>query len=321
MNELSDQIIDRRNLRKKVTFWRILTFLMICVAIIAATGFGAIRKSLDKGDHIARIPITGVIVTDQKILDMIKKIKDDDSVKGVILNINSPGGTTSGSEDLFLALKELGEKKPMVSFINGIGASGSYIAAMSSDYIIARETSIVGSIGVIMQYPNVYKFLNTIGVEFESIKSSPLKAEPSGTAPTPPEARQAMQNMISDSYDWFKNLVSQRRGLKGKALEVVSDGRVFSGKKSLELKLINALGSEKDAVSWLETEKKVTKGLTIKEWKPEKDTPKLSILGLTASGLQLLGFDSLSQSLKTADTTKDISQLDGVLAIWNPSLK
>ena len=96
------------------------------------------------------------------------------------MHIDSPGGTTAGSEQLHTALRRVAAAKPMVVVVDGLAASGGYIAAMSADHIVAQETSLVGSIGVLFQYPNVSDLLKTIGVKIEEIKSSPLKAAPNG---------------------------------------------------------------------------------------------------------------------------------------------
>ena len=142
-------------------------------------------------------------------------------------------------------------KKPMVVVVDSLCASGGYIAALASDHIIAQSASLVGSIGVLVQYPNFTDLLKTIGVKVEDVKSSPLKAAPNGFEPTSPEARAALASIVMDSYDWFKGLVSDRRKLEGEALAKVSDGRVFTGRQALDLKLIDQLGDERTAIAWL----------------------------------------------------------------------
>ena len=127
------------------------------------------------------------------------------------MHVDSPGGTTAGSQQLFDSLRALQAKKPMVVVVDGLAASGAYIAAISADHIIAQDTSLVGSIGVLFQFPNFTQVLKTIGIQVEEIKSSPLKAAPNGFEPTSPEARAAIQAIVVDSYAWFKGLVKDRR--------------------------------------------------------------------------------------------------------------
>src|SRR5262249_37886094 len=151
------------------------------------------------------------------------------------------GGTTAGSEQLHQALRELASKKPTVVVVDGLAASGGYIAAMASDHIVAQGTSLVGSVGVLFQYPDVTDLLKTVGVKIEAVKSSPIKAAPSGYEPTSPEARAAVESIVMDSYAWFKSMVSERRHLTGEALDKVADGRVFTGRQGIGLKLVDEI--------------------------------------------------------------------------------
>lgn len=317
MSLATDQIADRRRLRRKVTFWRVCAFLVLAVGIIALA-FVAAGKA--RAPYIARISITGLITAQQETRDLIKEVGEDKSVAGVILSINSPGGTTTGSEELFHSLRALAQKKPMVAFVDGTAASGSYIAAMSADHIVARETSIVGSIGVLIQYPEMSKLLNTVGINMEAVKSSPLKAEPSGVRPTSPEARAALQRLIDDSYVWFKDLVASRRSLSGADLATVTDGRVFTGRQGLQLKLIDELGGERQAIVWLEQKKNVAKDLPVRNREPEGKLKRPSILSLAATGADLAGAQDVSTILRQAGTEVDMTRLDGLLAVWHPAL-
>ena len=139
--------------------------------------------------------------------------------------------------------------------VDGLAASGGYIAAMSADHIVAQGTSLVGSIGVLFQYPNFTDLLKTIGVKVEEIKSSPLKAAPNGYEPTSPEARAAIEALVKDSYAWFRGMVRDRRHMDDATLERVADGRVFTGRQGVELKLVDEIGNEQTAIDWLAKEK------------------------------------------------------------------
>ncbi len=208
----------------------------------------------------------------------------------------------------------------MVAFVDGTAASGAYIAAIASDRIVARETSLVGSIGVILQYPQVSELLGRIGVTVEDIKSSPLKAEPSGVRPTPPEARAALQSVVNDTYDWFKGLVQMRRRYSPEDLAKVSDGRVFTGRQALGLKLVDELGAERDAIAWLEREKGVAKNLPVREWRPRGDGT-FSLWTSAAFGADLFGFEGLGRQLRQAAGAIDSAKLDGLLALWHPAVE
>ena len=211
----ADPIVDRRRMRRKLTFWRVgavvasrrLPPSRLCLAVSAERAAWT-----PAGGYIARIKITGLIREQPGRVEALERLAKS-SAQAVIVHINSPGGTTAGSEQLYDALRRLQAKKPMVVVVDGLAASGGYIAAMAADHIVAQETSLVGSIGVLFQYPNVTELLKTVGVKVEAIKSSPLKAAPSGFEPTSPEARAAIEAIVMDSYAWFKGLVQDRRKL------------------------------------------------------------------------------------------------------------
>lgn len=232
----ADYLIDRSRLRRKLSFWRVATVALFLVA----AGVGAYRwsdglRSATSSSHIARLSLGGVLTGNQDTLKLIDDIGKSNAA-GVIVSIESPGGTTTGAERIYDELRRLSEKKPTVAVVGTMAASGGYIAAMGTDRIFARGTSLVGSIGVLFQFPNVSKVLDTVGVKMETIKSSPLKASPDGFEPTSPEARAAIASIVSDSYDWFKGLVKDRRKLDDKELAVVADGRVFTARQGLPLK-------------------------------------------------------------------------------------
>ena len=214
----ADAIVDRRRLRRKLTFWRVVALLVVVLAISGAAIWAIPGARLTAGaGSIARIKIQGLIRNNQDRVDALDRLAKS-RVRAVIVHIDSPGGTTSGSQQLYDSLRALQARKPMVVVVDGLAASGAYIAALSADHIIAHDTSLVGSIGVLFQYPNFTQALKTLGIQVESIKSTPLKAAPSGFEPTSPEARAAIQAIVLNSYAWFKNLVQTRRHMDGASL-------------------------------------------------------------------------------------------------------
>jgi len=253
----ADLIVDRRRMRRKLTFWRVLAVLIALVAVVGVTAT-VTRRGGDGltagGDYIARVRITGLIRNDEERVESLDKLAKS-GAKAVIVHVDSPGGTTAGSEQLHDVLRRVAAAKPLVVVVDGLAASGGYIAAMSADHIVAQGTSLVGSIGVLFQYPNVSQLLNTIGVKVEEIKSSPLKAAPNGFEPTSPEARAAIEALVKDSYGWFRDMVRDRRHMDEATLQRVADGRVFTGRQGLELKLVDEIGNERTAVAWLAREK------------------------------------------------------------------
>jgi protease-4 len=318
----SDVIVDRRRMRRKLTFWRILAVLVAIVAVVAVASVVSRRGIVTAGgDYIARVKITGLIRNDQERVDSLERLAKSRSAKAVIVHVDSPGGTTAGSEQLHEALRKVAAAKPMVVVVDGLAASGGYIAAMSGDYIVAQQTSLVGSIGVLFQYPNVTDLLKTIGVNVETIKSSPLKAAPSGYEPTSPEARAAIESLVKDSYAWFRGMVQDRRKMDAATLEKVADGRVFTGRQGLELKLVDQLGNEQTAVDWLAKEKGLKPDTPVKDWQLRSRFSDLSMLHLaTAVVLESVGLNSLARRLEEWGTIQAVERLnlDGLLALWHP---
>jgi protease-4 len=235
------------------------------------------------------------------------------------LRVDSPGGTTSGSEALHIALRQLAAKKPMVAVVDGLAASGGYIAAMGADRIVARQTSLVGSIGVLFQFPNVSQLLDTVGVKVESIKSSPLKAAPSGFEPTSPEAREALQRVVNDNYTWFKDMVRDRRHLAEGEVATASDGRVYSGRQALGLKLVDQIGGEQDAIAWLEREKSVAKDLKVRDWRRRSESSSYGLWSLAEAMARGAGLDALAATIARAADQPVGLRLDAPLALWQPA--
>ena len=314
----AEMIADRRRLRRKLTVWRVAAIGLLLIGVLAG-GFALTRGvgGPDGRDQIARISVSGVITGDSRMAELFRRVGEAASVSGVVVSISSPGGTTSGSEELYRGIRELASKKPTVAFIDGTAASGGYITALAADRIVARETSIVGSIGVLFQYPDFSKLLGQIGVAVEEVKSSPLKAEPSGFKPTSPEARAALQSVVNDTYSWFKTLVQTRRGMSDAELAAVSDGRIFSARQGVPLKLVDELGSERDAIAWLEREKKVSTGLPVRDWKP-RGTSNFSLWSAAALGADLAGLEGFATALRNAAGAATQVELTGLLALWQP---
>ena len=268
----AETMIDRRRLRRKLSFWRIATFIILAaliLALIKASGIGELLGKKNQ-DHIARVKISGVITNDQPLIDMLKKLKKNEHVKAVILKISSPGGSTVGGEAIYEAVRDLARKKPVATTVGTLAASAGYMIATASDHIVARRSSIVGSIGVIFQYADASKLLEKIGVQMQEIKSSPLKAEPSPFHPTSEEAKQMINRVVLDTYDWFVDLVAERRNLSKSEALGLADGSIFSGSQGLANKLIDALGDEASAKEWLVKDKAIDKELKIINWKPER---------------------------------------------------
>lgn len=319
----SDVIVDRRRIRRKLTFWRVTAAL---VAIAAIVSVGVIvtpggRGALTTSGSIARVHIDGLIRSNADRVEALELLEKSRAA-AVIVHVNSPGGTTAGSEQLYDALVRLKAKKPLVVVVEGLAASGGYITAIAADHIVAQQSSLVGSIGVLFQFPNFGELLKTVGVKVEEVKSSPLKAAPNGFEPTSPEARAALDSLVKDSYAWFRGLVKERRGMDDGLLEKVADGRVFTGRQAVDLKLIDQLGDEKTAIAWLVAQKGVKADLPVRDYKLSPRFSDLTFLRTAAAvTLDAFGLSAIARQIEQTGMAQAVDRLglDGMLALWHPA--
>ncbi|MGE0503746.1 MAG: signal peptide peptidase SppA [Rhizobiaceae bacterium] len=314
----ADELIDRRHLRRKLTFWRVAALLVAAIAVGAA----AFALGGDLGgaaaNHVAKLRIEGTITEDEELLGRIERVRKSDAVKGVILSIDSPGGTTAGGEAIFDAVRELAAEKPVVAQVGTLAASAGYMIASASDHIVARKSSIVGSIGVLVQFPDVTGLMDKIGIRLEEVKSTPLKAEPSPFNPTTEEERAMIRSMILDSYDWFIGIVDDRRPLSRAEVTALADGSVFTGRQALEKKLIDSLGGEKEAMAWLAS-KGVDAKLEVVEWKAKSSGSSWLWSNAAIRGAaRLLGVADDGDILRGIGAERIF--LDGLVSVWHPDL-
>jgi protease IV len=319
----ADLIVDRRRMRRKLTFWRVIAIGVIVLAIAGVAALGSNRAGFTGvRPYIARVTIEGLIRGDRDRVQALDRLARSSLARAVIVHVDSPGGTTAGSEQLYDSLSRLRDKKPIVIVVDSLAASGAYITALAGDHIVAQQTSLVGSIGVLFQYPNFADLLDKIGVKVEAVKSSPLKASPSGFEPTSPEAKAALESIIKDSYAWFKNLVQDRRHLSDSELQTVSDGRVFTGHQAIDLKLIDELGDEQAALAWLAKEKNVDAKLPVRDYELRGRFSDLPFLHASVVALlDATGLSTLARRLEDWGMVAEVERfnLDGLLALWHPA--
>ena len=312
----ADDMIDRRRLRRKLTFWRVVALAIAAIGLASAAAWLLRDFGGTAVDHIAKVRIEGTITEDEELLERLKRIRESNSVKGVILSIDSPGGTTAGGEAIFDAVRELAAAKPVVAQVGTLAASAGYMIASASDHIVARKSSIVGSIGVLVQFPDITGLMDKIGVKLEEVKSSPLKAEPSPFNPTTDEERAMVRSMILDSYDWFVGLVAERRPLTRSEVAALADGSIFTGRQALQKKLVDELGGESEAIGWLST-KGVRGDLEVVEWKARNGGWFLSSEALAGAVARLVGLPDHGAALFKQFGGERLF-LDGLLSVWQP---
>jgi protease-4 len=317
MNMAFTDIAERRQLRRKLTFWRVAAFGLIAAAIIGTGSFFMAGEDAEKGrPHIARVVISGIITDDTELVERLGRIAENDAVKGLIVSINSPGGTTYGGEVTYKAIRRVAEKKPVVSDVRTLAASAGYMIAVAGGQIIAGETSITGSIGVIFQYPQIKPLLDKLGVSLEEIKSAPLKAEPSPFHAPPEEAKTAMKAMVDDSFAWFVDLVVERRKLPRPDALRLADGRVFTGRQAAKEKLVDKVGGLSEIRAYFAS-RKVVADLPVVEWKPRSQGSSFLLGALVHDMANSLGLGWLANITAIKNISEDKLLLDGLVSVWH----
>lgn len=302
----ADILLDRRRLKKSIFRWRVLAVVAIIIAIVVAFA----RSGADDvvwgniGPRIVEVNIEGVITEDPYLLDALEQIEGDSDVAGLIVHINSPGGTMVGGEALFESLRRIGETRPIVAEMGTVAASGGYMTAIAADHIIAHRGTVTGSIGVIFQSMNFTGTLEKLGVEPLTVKSGPLKAVPNPFEPTDDAARTAMESLISDMFGVFVDMVAKRRGMDTETVRQLADGRVYTGQQAVANGLIDEIGGRREALRWLQDEMGVSPDAAVVPL--EIDYPEDSLMTALFEGN--IGKMLSSEGLK----------LDGLLTVWQP---
>lgn len=262
-----DYLLERSQLKKQTSFWRFLFFAGLIIAVFLAFAGKVNKGPLSKvsSPSIARIKIEGIILENSDKAEILKDIAKNENIKAVIVHINSPGGTAVGGEVLYNSIKEISKEKPVVAVMSSMATSAAYLAALGTERIFARNGTITGSIGVIAEIPNLKEAGDNIGLKFNYVKTSPLKGSPNLFEETNEEAIAVLRDTMEDFYDYFVDVVATERNItRVKALKL-ADGRIFSARAAIKNKLIDEIGGESDAKSWLVNSKNISKQLEIKD--------------------------------------------------------
>jgi len=298
-----DKLLERRRLKRSVLRWRVVAIVaLVAFAVAASARFGF--DGTPSGDHIARLWVDGIIVDDPWRDEALAELADDPDVVAVLVRIDSPGGTAMGGEALYLSLREIAAVKPVVAVLGTTATSAAYMAALAADHIVARQTSITGSIGVIFQTAEFTEMLDKLGIRAEAIKSTPLKAQPSPLEPLTDDARRVTRAVVKDIYDWFVSLVVERRSLSRPKALAVADGRIFTGRQALNANLVDAIGGEEVALAWLQDTHNLAEDLPVGDVYDYREEE----------------FFSDFTSLITRTVVPERLSLDGLIAVWHPGL-
>ena len=298
----TDLLLDRRRLKRRLFFWRSFAVLAVLAAVLVVlrgehVGFGR--------SHVARLTVSGIISDDRKLDEAVTKLADNVNVKALIVAIDSPGGSVAGGEGLHDAIARVAEKKPVVAVMGGVAASAGYMIAVPAARIFAREATLTGSIGVLLETGEVSGLLKSIGVNAEAITSGPLKDQPSFTKPLSPQGRDVLQGLVMDMYDQFVGMVASGRHMDDARVRELADGRAYTGRQALKLGLVDAIGGEQDARLWLAQQKSISADL------PVEDVTTSGLASRAFSSSLGWMFDALWKSLFPQGV-----MLDGTRLLW-----
>ena len=317
----TETVLDRRRLRRRVSWWRALAIIAAVVVLGVVSAKTAEQAGFTESRHIARVSLEGMITEDRAQLKLLRDIAENKQVAGVILFVNSPGGTTTGGEALFEAIRNVAKDKPVVAQFGTVATSAAYIAGLATDYVVARGNTITGSVGVIFQWAEVSQLLDKIGVKMNEVKSGPLKANPSPFQPLDEAGKATAEQMVAESQKWFVGLVASRRNIDTRSVSGLEQGRIFSGREALSHKMIDEIGGETEAVQWLVEKRNVPKGLKVVDWKPKRGSD-WNLVGASAAVIGYLFGDRLGSELAqllSNDHTLGTLRLDGLISVWQGS--
>jgi len=301
----TDLLIDRRRLKRRLLLWRLVAILAVLGCALLLVGPRVLAAA---GAHIARLTVNGIITDQTRLADSVAALADDPSTRALIVSIDSPGGSVAGGEALHDAIAKVAAKKPVVAVMGGTAASAGYMIAMPAARVFARESTLTGSIGVILETGEVSGLLDKLGITADAITSGPLKDQPSFTRPLTPQGRDVLHGLVMDMYDQFVGMVAEGRHMDPDRVRELADGRAYTGRQALKLGLIDQIGGEPEARAWLAADRQVPATLPVRN------------LGATTLAQRLLGQNPdgvVGILLKTV-----LSQglrLDGAWALWQPS--
>ncbi len=320
----TDLIIDRRRLSRRLVFWRTVAVLAVVAFVLAAIRpsgaslhghgfFGVTEKAATTavgGGYVARVAVDGIITDDPKLIKAVHDVATDADAAGLIVAIDSPGGSVAGGEALHDAIAAVAAVKPVVAVMGGTAASAGYMIAVPAARIFARQSTLTGSIGVFLQTGDVSGLLKMLGITADPIVSGPLKDQPSYLKPLSPEGRDVLQGLVMDLYDQFVVMVATGRHMDAARVRELADGRAYTGRQALALGLVDVIGGEPEARAWLAASKGVPADL------PTQDVQTESFYRRTFGGL----FGSFGGGLWKSLFSQGV-MLDGAMALWQPGVK
>jgi len=228
---------------------KILVFFLVIFAVIALLSLMlTFSHKVPLGEKVALIRVTGVIIDSEDVIDEIKEYAKDPSIKAIVLRVDSPGGAVAPSQEIHEEILKVKQNKKVVVSMGTVAASGGYYIAAPADKIVANAGTLTGSIGVIMELPNIEGLMKKIGVETQIVKSGRHKDMASVFRSLTPEEKQILQSVLDDVHNQFINAVSEGRGIKLEDIKNIADGRIFTGRMAKDIGLVDELGNLQDAI-------------------------------------------------------------------------
>ena len=244
----TDLLMDRRRLKRRLVWWRAATVVAVLLCAVLVIGRAGL---VPPGAHLARLRVDGIITDDRKLTDAVVAAGKDRSVAALIVEVDSPGGSVAGGESLHTAIKTVAAVKPVVTVMGGTAASAGYMISVPAARIFAREATLTGSIGVILETGEASGLLSKLGLTADAITSGPLKDQPSLTHPLSPQGAEVLHGLVMDMYDQFVGMVAEGRHMTPDQVRALADGRAYTGRQALKLGLVDEIGGEPEARKWL----------------------------------------------------------------------
>jgi protease-4 len=223
-------------------------FIFFFLVVLVVGRISGPSRGFALGEKIGYVEVAGTILESEKIVRQLADFRKDDSIKGIVLRINSPGGGVSPSQEIHDGVKEAAAVKPVVVSMGSVAASGGYYIAVPAKRIFANPGTITGSIGVIMEFANLQELLQKVGVKSYVVKSGQHKDIGSPLRPMSESDRKILQTLIDDVHSQFVEAVAEARHLEKEKVLPLADGRIFTGRQALEIGLVDELGGFQDAI-------------------------------------------------------------------------
>ena len=274
----------------------IRAFFISLISIFFLSLIFSINKN---NDFIAKLSIDGVIYERNDIIEKIDKLDEDMSVQGLLLIVNSPGGTFVSSKEIFDSIKNIGKRIPTAVYMKEMATSGGYLVSLGAEKIFSNQGTITGSIGVILQTADMSELLKKIGVNPVIIKSGELKSVPNPLEKINQNQIQYVEEIISLMQKEFLNILKYTRDISPEVINLVSDGRILTGSQAKSMNLIDEIGSERDAIFWLK-----------KRGNLDNDIPVVDISSKD-NFLNILNIKSFKNKINNIN----VNFLNGILAI------